>query len=207
MTAHVNEAIERKQAVRAAIAEIQAVLAEDGLSRASLERVAHRLEALAARTELFPLSDFPAPTSRAVSDSTHYLLHKEADDSFALYLNSINPGKVTPPHNHSTWAAIVAIDGEEINEIYTPQDAVTEPGPVRLLRTDRVTVRPGGAHVTFLGDDIHSIHVVGDRPTRHLHLYGRALETLSERLSFDLETGAVRRYESHRAKDERDARN
>lgn len=196
----------RTQIIGEYIGRIRAVLEGQGTTRQSLEEAAAILRQLAARAELFPLDTFPSPATREVGDSAHYLLHKEADDSYALYLNSINPGKITPPHNHSTWAVIVAVDGQEINKIYRAVDPVREPGPVRVELERQVVVEPGGGHVAFLGDDIHSIEVVGDRPTRHIHLYGRALERLTDRLSFDPATGAVRRYETHRDKNEKDAR-
>ncbi len=37
-------------------------------------------------------------------------------------------------------------------------------------------------------DDIHAVENKGGPMTRHLHFYGRALETLSERLVFDVAT-------------------
>jgi hypothetical protein len=48
--------------------------------------------------------------------------------------------------------------------------------------------------VAFLPEDIHSIHVVGDQPTLHFHLYGQPLETLSGRIGVKLETGEVVNY-------------
>jgi len=54
-------------------------------------------------------------------------------------------------------------------------------------------VQPG-TPITFLDDDIHSIHVLGNTPPRHFHLYGRALETLTGRVGYDLATGRVLNY-------------
>jgi hypothetical protein len=41
-------------------------------------------------------------------------------------------------------------------------------------------------------EDIHHIEVRGDEVIRHLHFYGRPLETLSERKSFDTGEGTYR---------------
>jgi hypothetical protein len=43
-------------------------------------------------------------------------------------------------------------------------------------------------------EDIHSIHTTGAVPTRHLHMYGLALEKLDNRKGYDPETGAVVPY-------------
>ncbi|WP_349293817.1 hypothetical protein [Marinobacter sp. M3C] len=51
---------------------------------------------------------------------------------------------------------------------------------------EEILVGQGGG-VALLADDIHSVRVDGDLPVRHLHLYGRALETLSHRTSFDVD--------------------
>ncbi|ALF90132.1 MULTISPECIES: cysteine dioxygenase family protein [Ralstonia solanacearum species complex] len=187
---------QRDTAVRQTLAAIRAIAAQDGITHASLARIAERLQELAAQEALFPLEAFPPPPSGDADAASRYLLHQEADQRFALYLNAINPGKTTPPHNHTTWAVIVALEGEELNRVYTRTDDGSDPDRATLALSREVVVRPG-TPITFLDDDIHSIHVVGDRPTRHFHLYGRALETLTGRVGFDLATGRVLNYNSN----------
>ena len=43
-------------------------------------------------------------------------------------------------------------------------------------------------------EDIHSIHTLGTRSTRHLHVYGLALEKLDKRNGYDPDTGTVQPY-------------
>ena len=108
-------------------------------------------------------------------------------------MNSIRPGKLTDPHNHTTWAIVAAVEGEEINRFYERTDDGTEPGKATLKQTREVVVQPG-IGVAMMPDDIHSIAVVGEKPTLHLHMYGKSLDVVTDRLGFDLEAGTVDRY-------------
>ena len=184
---------QRDRAVHQTLVAIRAIAAQDGITHASLARIADRLQELAAQEALFPLDAFPPPAAGDADASSRYLLHAEPDQTFALYLNSINPGKTTPPHNHTTWAVIVSLEGQELNRVYTRTDDGRDPERATLALSREVVVQPG-TPITFLDDDIHSIHVVGNAPTRHFHLYGRALETLTGRVGYDLAAGRVLNY-------------
>jgi predicted metal-dependent enzyme (double-stranded beta helix superfamily) len=184
----------RTDAVGNTLSRIRSIAASRGINRDSLEEIAAELKVLATKADLFPAEAFPSPPAGDPEASTRYLIHKEADDTFALYLNSINPGKNSAPHNHTTWAVIAALDGEELNRIYERTDDGTDPEHVKLDLKGEVVVSPGGNHVAFLADDIHSIHVVGDHGTRHFHLYGLALERLTGRVGYDLEAGRIVNY-------------
>ncbi|MCC7429085.1 MAG: cysteine dioxygenase family protein [Alphaproteobacteria bacterium] len=185
-------AAERERAIRATMACVRRIEAEQGVSRAALEAIKAELLALAARTPLFPPGDFPPPPA---GDRGHrrYVLHQQADGRFALYLNALNPGRGTAPHDHTTWACVAAIEGEGLNRLYAREDDAALPGRARLHLVREVLVRPGQG-IALMPDDIHSIHIAGARPARLLHCYGLALEKLHRRVGYDLETGAVLPY-------------
>lgn len=183
----------RQSHVQATMSHVKELLGTGTPDRDVLEKVGKVLQRLADAPELFPLEDFPAPAPGSDVTSSRYLLSQEGDESLALYLNSINPGKTTKPHNHGTWAVIVALSGEELNRLYRRTDDGSEPG-VAKLELDREFVVKPGSPIAFLPDDIHSIHVGGTETVRHFHFYGKALETLNQRLGFDLETSRVLDY-------------
>lgn len=171
------------------------------ITREQLAAITARLEQLAERPDLFPAADFPAPpVEQGTGASTRYRLNPDAPAGTpALYLNSINPGKTTLPHNHTTWAAIVALSGQELNRVYRRSDDGSQPGRATLELVREVVVQPGQS-VSFLPDDIHSIHVTGDTPTLHFHLYGQPLETLSGRIGIDLASGQILNYNATQMK-------
>lgn len=186
---------ERRQAVDAALADVRRLLNGVPPDRSTLAAITARLEQLASHKALFSRTDFPPPAETAgVGASTRYRLNPaDGDADLALYLNSINPGKTTAPHNHTTWAVIVAVEGQEVNRIYERTDDRSDPARARIHVAREFTVQPG-APIAFLPDDIHSIHVVGTEPTLHFHLYGQPLETLTGRVAIDPETGVVKNY-------------
>jgi predicted metal-dependent enzyme (double-stranded beta helix superfamily) len=184
---------ERQAAVSALLDHVRHIVAKQGVTRGALDDISEHLQAFAAeRAELFTAADFPPPQVGSGDTSTRYRLNP-GEDGFALYLNSLLPGKTTIPHNHDTWAVIAALEGEELNRVYQRTDDGSDAERATLNIEREVVVRPG-TPIAFLPEDIHSIHVTGAAPTLHFHLYGRPLETLPGRLGYELDTGRVVRY-------------
>ena len=172
----------RAAAIGATIDRVRAIEAEQGVTRAALEAIKAELLALAAQEHLFPSAVFPPPPA-GERGANRYLLQQDPDHRFALYLNALNPGNETRPHDHTTWAVVVAVEGQELNKVYRRRDG-------GLVVDHEIVVEPGRG-IALLPDDIHSIHTTGREPTRHLHMYGLALEVLDDRKAYDPATGAA----------------
>ena len=199
MTNNATATATRSAAVAATLAEIRNIEDSRGITRESLQAITVVLQNLAQREDLFTFTDFPPPDAASGKTSTRYYLNREGatedtdKDDIALYLNSIIPGKTTIPHNHDTWAVIVAIKGQELNRLYQRDDDGSNPEQAQISLTRELTVQPGTS-ISFLPDDLHSIHVQGDQPTLHFHLYGRPLDTLSGRIGIEPDTGRIVNY-------------
>ena len=178
---------ERAAAVAQTIEAVRAILARGESGRETLEAVKTALTALAMRSSLFPLEHFPVPPGRR---GAIYHLAEDADGGLALYGSAGAPGKAQPPHNHTTWAVISGVHGEEHNVFYNRVDDRSQEGIGRLEKTYEVAVRRGNA-VALTPDDFHTIEVRGTQPTLHLHLYGRTLEDLPERIGFGSAEGGA----------------
>jgi predicted metal-dependent enzyme (double-stranded beta helix superfamily) len=182
----------RTAAVAATIERIRAIERDEGVTRPALEAVRAEMLALAGQEHLFPSASFPPPPA-GQSGAQRYLLQEDPDHRFALYLNALNPGNSTKPHDHTTWAVVVSVEGQELNKVYRRTDDGSRPGRADMVVDHEVTVEPGTG-IALMPEDVHSIHTQGDRPTRHLHMYGLALEVLDNRVAYDQETGEVVPY-------------
>jgi predicted metal-dependent enzyme (double-stranded beta helix superfamily) len=182
----------RAAAVASTIDRIRAIEAEHGVTRPALEKIRAEMLKLAAQEHLFPSASFPPPPN-GEKGSNRYLLQEDPGGRFALYMNALNPGNSTKPHDHTTWACVVAVDGQELNKVYERTDDGADPDKCELRLREEIMVEPGRG-ICLMPEDIHSIHTTGTVPTRHLHMYGLALEKLDSRKGYDMETGTVVPY-------------
>ena len=108
------------------------------------------------------------------------------DDRLALYIQAVGNGVAAPPHEHTTWAVIAGLRGQELNRLYGPCAGGGEPQVQREVVVER------GTGVAMLGDDVHSIHIRG--ASANFHCYGLALEQLSGRRFWHSQQGEWREY-------------
>ncbi|MGH8691228.1 MAG: cysteine dioxygenase [Burkholderiales bacterium] len=186
--------MERKREIEAAVADVRAIEQRDGVTRRSLAKIKQRLIRLAARRELFSPSDFPPPEPGGKLKSCLYRVAEDPDHRFALYVNASLGGHSTPAHNHTTWAVIVGVSGEELNRFYDrTAGAPREKGEFVVKQ---------GTGVCFMPDDLHSIHI--EAPLVNFHMYGLALDHLHQREFYKASEKAWRVFPAHG--DIRDAR-
>jgi len=182
----------RTAAVATTMDRIKAIEREQGVTRPALDAILAAMLDLAEHEALFPPAEFPPPPE-GEKGSRRYLLQEDPDGRFAIYLLALNPGNSTKPHDHTTWAVVTAVEGQELNRVYRRTDDGSVPGKASLEQVREVMVEPGRG-LALMPEDIHSIHTFGTTPTRHLHVYGLALEKLDARQGFDPEEGTVQPY-------------
>src|SRR5205085_3566550 len=179
--------VERRTEIESAVADVRQIEEKEGVTRASLEKIKQRLTRLAARQDLFTAADYPPPQPGAKRNSCLYRVSEDTDHRFALYVNSSDGNYGTPAHNHTTWAVIVGVSGEEVNRFYERSDSgVREKG--------NAVVRQGTG-VCFMPDDLHSIHI--QAPLINFHMYGLALEELKSREYYKPEERAWKVFPPH----------
>lgn len=171
------------------VADTRALSDAGEIDRDSLEILRRQLLGLAARRELWSEDDYPPPSDDELQN--RYFIAGEPDGGITLYLNVVRSGKKVPPHDHTTWACIAAVEGVEHNMFYSRTDDGAVDGKATLVMDNVIAVGPGDA-IAMLPDDIHNFEVRGDQIIRHLHFYGRPLESLSERKAFDTEKGTYK---------------
>ncbi len=180
---------ERAAETARTIAKARAIVARLGVTREALEAIKPALVALASRSELFPQEHFAIGAGRT---GAIYHLAEDADGAFAMYGSAAIPGGRQPPHNHTTWAVISGVRGEEHNVFYRRSDDGAVDGVGALEKTHEDTVKRGNA-VALMPEDFHTIQAMGERPRLHLHLYGRTLEDLPGRVGFESPEGTTYR--------------
>ncbi len=178
----------RNKAIGEALDDIRAIEAANGVSRDSLEQIKQRLIKLGQQRDLFPDEDFPLAPEH--NGEFFDVLSVDDDGRFELYIEIADKAVHTPAHDHTTWAVVVGIEGEELNKLYDVDAERQSPPALR----EQVSVRPGTG-VAMMPEDFHSIHIEDGKRSMHLHLYGVCFAQLKDRTLFDEGTGAYRHFD------------
>ena len=182
---------QRKTEINRCVQEIRAMISSNGVTRSALsEAKAHLLE-LATYQELFNTDIFPVQDGD--DGSSLYLLSEDVNHEYAFYALSETRGNMTPPHDHTTWAVIAGIEGEELNKFYDRLDNGKDEGQAQIRETHSKVVGVGTG-VILLPEDIHSIHCLVEQPTLNFHFYGRSIEHLPNRKAFNMAEGTYKHF-------------
>ncbi len=193
----------RTEAIAETLEKIRSEMAH-GASDDALSNAQAHLNDLAAKTKLFPRSDFPLPEEG--KNERTFLIQEDQDGSYALYVNSGLQGQTTRPHDHgASWAIVVAVEGEERHRVYRRVDDASVEGKGEVEVIDEIDVSPGNG-ICLPESGIHSIHALGEAPLLHLHLYGKSFANQSTRTEFDVENGTTHAYKLRRLDFIEDAR-
>ena len=113
------------------------------------------------------------------------LLHSEP--GLTVLHTVVNPGFVSPPHDHRTWAVIGVYDGQEDNTFYRLTD-----GSRRIEQAGSHNLRKGEV-LTLGADAIHKIANPLNIKLIALHVYGKNIFEI-ERSAWDPATSDERSF-------------
>jgi len=164
---------QRKERIAQSVARIREFAGDQKPNYEILGKIKAELIELAKEKDLFSVEDFPPPEAGSKRANCLYRLSEDEDHRFALYANAAQGTVNAPPHDHTTWAVIVGITGEEENRFYKKRNDGADVFGNELVRE--------GAGVTLMPDDVHSIHITDGAPVLNFHMYGLALEQLPGR--------------------------
>ena len=183
----------RKAACLALLRQAHVILDKEGSSPSALHALKLKLVALAARTELFPASEFPLP----VNEGRLHTLIAEDNDGLALHLLNAKPGKMSNPHSHCVWCVNASVSGRERHVYWRRTDDGTKPGYATITPIGEVTMERGNGFA--MADlDIHSQEVLGDEPSVILALYGYSFQRFPGVVWYNQEFNTVRKLPSMR---------
>src|SRR4029450_8985 len=154
----------RTQLIRTTVDRIRLIEKDKGVTREALEDIKAVMLELAAHTEVFPEEDFVLEKDDK-GNFPIYRLAEDDDHRFAMYMSTSIGAKDVPPHDHTTWAVIVSVQGTEENRFYDKVGDFSVPGRGQIKQVGGTTVRPG-VGVCLMPEDIHSIHTQTERPAR-----------------------------------------
>ena len=122
---------QRNQAVAKTVDRVRLIEQQHGVNYEALGKIRNELIELTRDKELFPRSSFPINDD---GGSAVYRISEDSDHRYALYASVGAAGKSVPPHNHTTWAVIVGVYGDELNRFYERTDDASKEGYAELKK-------------------------------------------------------------------------
>ena len=175
----------RYESVVSTMNEVRRLRDSMGPSDPLIVAIAPLLSNLALQEEIFPETTFSVNDG---TKSTIYELWTDVDGRLGLYASAGLQGKYQPPHDHRTWSCIAGVRGAEHNCYFERTDDRSIEDRGTLEPRGELTLRAGIAN-GMMGHLFHSIEVVEQEPSLHLHLYGDPLDRLEGRVYFDSDAG------------------
>ena len=171
-------------------ADLRAIVAEEDTESAIMSRVRVAAAKLAAnRDDWLKPEHFEYLAERG---SGLHVLHEEADHSLMVFAACFKPGKVTPMHDHGTWAVVAGVSGAETNTIFKRIDAGERPGYGEVERRGEKTFGFGDVLCMPAGT-FHTVTNNTDEVSVSLHTYGMNTNH-TVRSQFDPDTGALTEF-------------
>ncbi|MEH6546193.1 MAG: hypothetical protein V7701_07190, partial [Sneathiella sp.] len=180
---------ERNKAVARTVANIRQLTDGKVIVPDLLTQIRAELLTLAAKKDLFSFQDFPPPEKTLKRRSCLYRLSEDEDHGFALYVNSADGSVNAPPHDHTTWAVIVGVHGQEENRFYKRIEAGVEQYGKHVVED--------GTGVALMPEDIHTIHIEEGAPVLNFHMFGLGLEQLDGRNFWNKKKGVWEVFPAH----------
>jgi predicted metal-dependent enzyme (double-stranded beta helix superfamily) len=179
-------------AIADTLAEARAVVDDQGLTGAAMERMEAVLARLAKTKGLIEHADLD--TLHGDSKMGAQMLASEGDHGISLYLVRFADGTVTPVHDHLTWGVLHVLEGHDRYTARERLDQKSDPKKAQLrIAEERVLSPSDSAHWLGPPRDIHSQEAVGG-PVWELVMTGENVlheHVTQNRHYFDPETDVV----------------
>ena len=121
-----------------------------------------------------------------------HVLHEEPDHTLMVFAACFKPGKVTPIHDHGTWAVVAGVSGEECNAIFKRVDDGEKPGHAKIEQSSEKSFGFGDV-LCMPSGTFHTVTNRTDDVSVSLHTYGMNTNH-TVRSQFDPDTGALSEF-------------
>lgn len=116
----------------------------------------------------------PDPAGSMGGGIAAWLIYRAEGASLSLFALVVPPGASTPVHDHLAWGLVGLYVGEQLEDVYEPDDpthADPDHAPLRLTATNQLHVGEFYDLIPPTGD-IHRVTTTSAEPSVSLHLLG-----------------------------------